>query len=192
MPKVYLEVDDPNSSTTGRVVCEQWLNLESGLHQELVSQLTSSFFSACFGFWRWLERQNALLALGDPESPMTDLPISHHRSRRSSRRMIGARLRTGGGDWPVLADLAVLGLLERPLALEAGLLVEVEVELLLDFGECLAASSHDDLGGREQLVEREAGGNAAVEDRRERRDVLGQERAGGQDVAHHADGRARC
>ena len=44
--------------------------------------------------------------------------------------MIGARLRTGGGDRPVLADLAVLGLLEGPLALEAGLLVEVEVELL--------------------------------------------------------------
>jgi hypothetical protein len=75
MPKVYLEVDDPNSSATGRVVCEQWLNLESGLHQELVSQLTSSFFSACFGFWRWLERQNALLALGDPKSPPSpDLP----------------------------------------------------------------------------------------------------------------------
>ena len=69
MPKVYLEVDDPNSSATGRVVCEQWLNLEAGLHQELVNQLTSSFFSACFGFWRWLERQNALLALGDSESP---------------------------------------------------------------------------------------------------------------------------
>ena len=77
MPKVYLEVDDPNSSTTGRVVCEQWLNLESGLHQELVNQLTSTFFSACFGFWRWLERQNALLALGDPEPPPSpDLPES--------------------------------------------------------------------------------------------------------------------
>ena len=74
MPKVYLEVDDPNSSATGRVVCEQWLTLESGLHQELVNQLTSSFFSACFGFWRWLERQNALLALGDPESPSSPEP----------------------------------------------------------------------------------------------------------------------
>ena len=74
MPKVYLEVDDPNSSATGRVVCEQWLNLEAGLHQALVSQLTSSFFSACFGFWRWLERQNALLALGDPESPPSPEP----------------------------------------------------------------------------------------------------------------------
>jgi hypothetical protein len=67
MPKVYFEVDDPNSSTTGRVVCEQWLNLEPGLHQELFNQLTSSFFSACFGFWRWLERQDDLHALGDPE-----------------------------------------------------------------------------------------------------------------------------
>ena len=30
MPKVYLEVDDPNASTTGRVVCEQWIDLEVG------------------------------------------------------------------------------------------------------------------------------------------------------------------
>jgi hypothetical protein len=65
MPKVYFEVDDPNTSTSGRVVCEQWLSLEAGVHQELISQLTSTFFSACFGFWRWMVRQNALHALGD-------------------------------------------------------------------------------------------------------------------------------
>lgn len=67
MPKVYLEVDDPNASTTGRVVCEQWLDLEAGVHQELVNHMTSTFFSACFGFWRWLERQDSLNALGDSD-----------------------------------------------------------------------------------------------------------------------------
>ena len=65
MPKVYFEVDDPNTSTTGRVVCEQWLDLEVGIPQTLVNHLTSTFFSACFGFWRWLERQDALSALTD-------------------------------------------------------------------------------------------------------------------------------
>ena len=74
MPKVYLEVDDPNVSSSGRVVCEQWLDFESGVHQELVDQLTSTFFSACFGFWKWLERQHALQSLGDDveEEPSTD------------------------------------------------------------------------------------------------------------------------
>ena len=67
MPKVYLEVDDPNASSTGRILCEQWLNLESGVHQELVNQMTTTFFSACFGFWKWLKRQDALSALLDPE-----------------------------------------------------------------------------------------------------------------------------
>ncbi|MDE2507704.1 MAG: YbjN domain-containing protein [Planctomycetota bacterium] len=67
MPKVYFEVDDPNNSTTGRVACEQWFNLEAGVHQELVSQLTGTFFSACFGFWRWVERQSEINALGDPD-----------------------------------------------------------------------------------------------------------------------------
>ena len=70
MPKVYFEVDDPNKSATGRIVCEQWIDLEAGVHQELVNQFTSTFFSACFGFWRWLERQHAISALadGDDES----------------------------------------------------------------------------------------------------------------------------
>jgi Putative bacterial sensory transduction regulator len=67
MPKVYLEFDDPNTSTTGRVVCEQWVDLHAGVHQELVSQLTSTIFSSCFGFWRWMIRQNALNALGGPD-----------------------------------------------------------------------------------------------------------------------------
>jgi uncharacterized Zn-finger protein len=69
MPKVYLEIDDPNASATGRIVCEQWIDLETGVHQELVNHLTSTFFSSCFGFWRWLERQNALQALGEPDEP---------------------------------------------------------------------------------------------------------------------------
>jgi len=71
MPKVYLEVDHPNTSSTGRVVCEQWIDLEAGVHQELVNQLTGTFFSACFGFWRWLIRQNALDTLGDPDESVT-------------------------------------------------------------------------------------------------------------------------
>ena len=73
MPKVYFEVDDPNTSTTGRVVCEQWLDLGVGVHQELVNHLAGTFFSACFGFWRWLQRQDALLALGD--GPRRDAPV---------------------------------------------------------------------------------------------------------------------
>ena len=70
MPKVYLEIEDPNLSTSGRVVCEQWLSLEAGLSQELLNELTTTFFSACFGFWRWLRRQEDLNALiDDTESP---------------------------------------------------------------------------------------------------------------------------
>jgi hypothetical protein len=67
MPKVYLEIDDPNASATGRIVCEQWVDLETGVHQELVNHLTSTFFSSCFGFWRWLARQDVLQALTDPD-----------------------------------------------------------------------------------------------------------------------------
>lgn len=72
MPKVYFEVEDPNASATGRVICEQWLHLESGIHQELINQLTSLFFSSSFGFWRWMERQNAIDNLGAPEKDDPD------------------------------------------------------------------------------------------------------------------------
>ncbi|WP_435017782.1 YbjN domain-containing protein [Tundrisphaera sp. TA3] len=73
LPKVYLEVEDFNISATGRILCEQWLNLGPGIHQELVNHLTNSFFSACFGFWRWRERQDALHALGDDlPDPLSD------------------------------------------------------------------------------------------------------------------------
>ena len=44
---------------------------------------------------------------------------------------------------------------------------------------------------REHLLEREAWRDAAIEDRREGRDVLGQERSVRQHVAHHAQRRAR-
>ena len=67
LPKVYLEIDDPNASATARVVCEQWLNFDVGVHQELINQLTSTFFTACFSFWRWLERQDAIHALGSDD-----------------------------------------------------------------------------------------------------------------------------
>lgn len=73
MPKVYLEIEDPNLSTSGRVVCEQWLSLEAGLSQDLLNEFTTTFISACFGFWRWLRRQDDLHALIDtdeePETP---------------------------------------------------------------------------------------------------------------------------
>ena len=108
MPKVYFEVDDPNTSTTGRVVCEQWLNLEAGIHQELVNQLTSTFFSACFGFWRWLQRQNALQALGDLDRrpPRSSPPTRSEQTRRGpcherseSQSRTEAFLRSRGYGW---------------------------------------------------------------------------------------------
>ena len=48
-----------------------------GIHQELVNHLASTFFSSCFGFWRWLERQDALLALGDESLPKFQIGSDH-------------------------------------------------------------------------------------------------------------------
>jgi hypothetical protein len=77
LPKVYLEIDDLNASSSGRVICEEWINFEAGVHQELVNQITSTFFSACFGFWNWLERQDAIQALGDDvEGDTSDDPVA--------------------------------------------------------------------------------------------------------------------
>ncbi len=72
MPKVYFEVDDENASPTGRVVCEQWLDLEVGIPQELLNHFVSTFFSACFGFWRWHRRQDSIDALIDSADEIHD------------------------------------------------------------------------------------------------------------------------
>jgi len=74
MPKAYFEVDDPNADATGRVVCEQWLDLGVGVHQELVNHLAGTFFSSCFGFWRWLDRQDAINALTDDPADDRNIP----------------------------------------------------------------------------------------------------------------------
>src|SRR5215211_3097307 len=94
-----------------------------------------------------------------------------------------------GGRGGAPGAAAAAGPLEGALAFQAGLLVEVAIELLLGRGEGLPAPGLDDPRRLEELLQGEAGGHPAVEDRGERRDELRQQRARRQDVAHHADGR---
>ena len=87
------------------------------------------------------------------------------------------------GGWPLAG---------RRVRAPAGSARRAPVKLLLRLAEGLASAAHHGPGGLEHLVERKARRDPAVRDGRERRDVLGQEDARRQDVAHHADRRARC
>lgn len=156
MPKVYLEIDDPNASATGRIVCEQWLDLEPGIHQELINHVSSTFFLPASASGAGLSAKTRCLrsarrpptmdlsslrsrAGPDDQRPLPRQPLNHQLSDSNSR------------DRPVVGTVVV-----RPLpgafALQPGLLVKVEVKLLLDFGEDLIAPAEHRLRCDEKLL----------------------------------------
>jgi hypothetical protein len=70
------------------------------------------------------------------------------------------------GDRPVVTAAGGRAL-EGPLALESRLFVKCRVKLFLGLAKGLAAAPHDDPGGLEELIEREARSDSAVRHGRE-------------------------
>ena len=117
----------------------------------------------------------------DPRSGLRDGAWVHRLSHPESiPRFVTLQrpISTSRGEHRPGVTSAVVNFLQGPLTLQAGLLEEVEIELTLGRGEDPTATFHDDLGGREKLMQLEAGGHPTVEHGRERRDVLRQEQAG--------------
>ena len=56
-PKVYLHVSNPDTDTVGRIVCEGHIDLEQGIHQELLDSVISSYHRNANSFWRWLHSE---------------------------------------------------------------------------------------------------------------------------------------
>jgi hypothetical protein len=59
-PKAYLHVDDPAADQTGLVVVEQHIDLEKGIHQELLDDFTSTMIMGAFQFWKWVHQEQGL------------------------------------------------------------------------------------------------------------------------------------
>lgn len=59
-PKAYLQIDDENTSTNGKLILEEHIDLEKGIHQELFNDYVDTVLSAAFGFWKWLHKEKGL------------------------------------------------------------------------------------------------------------------------------------
>lgn len=54
-PKVYLNNKDAN---TARIVCEEHIDLQTGVHQELLNDYADTAVASAFQFWVWLHKEH--------------------------------------------------------------------------------------------------------------------------------------
>jgi len=59
-PKSYLVVRDPSTDSHGSIYVEEQINLESGIHQELLDDFTDTTIATAFAFWEWLHREQGM------------------------------------------------------------------------------------------------------------------------------------
>lgn len=57
-PKVYLHIDDIDNDTTGNILLEEQIDLEQGIHQELLNDYTETILSTSFQFWKWMHEEH--------------------------------------------------------------------------------------------------------------------------------------
>lgn len=57
-PKAYFLVADPESDKTGEIRLEQYIDLEKGIHQELLDSVIFTMMGGATRFWSWLKEQN--------------------------------------------------------------------------------------------------------------------------------------
>lgn len=58
-PKAYLYVSESNPSpTTGEIFLEEHMDLESGIHQELLDDFTSNTILGSNLFWEWIHKEH--------------------------------------------------------------------------------------------------------------------------------------
>ncbi|WP_052890963.1 YbjN domain-containing protein [Thermogemmatispora carboxidivorans] len=56
-PKSYLRSYEAESAAYAEICLEEHIDLEAGIHQELLFSYTMTFFSASLSFWRWLHQE---------------------------------------------------------------------------------------------------------------------------------------
>lgn len=59
-PKAYLDVRDPSVDTTGTIILEHGIELKTGIHQELLHDLTMTVWAAANRFWTWATKEQGL------------------------------------------------------------------------------------------------------------------------------------
>lgn len=58
-PKAYLNVREPEESTAS-IHLEFQIDLEHGIHQDLLNSMAATFLASSFNFWRWLHQEQGM------------------------------------------------------------------------------------------------------------------------------------
>jgi len=59
-PKAYLYVRDPNTDTSGEILLEMQIDLQKGIHQELLNDFTDTAIATAYQFWRWAHQEQGI------------------------------------------------------------------------------------------------------------------------------------
>ena len=59
-PKAFLYTRNPGSDATATIVLEENLDLDTGIHQELLDDFTLTTISGILQFWKWAHQEQGL------------------------------------------------------------------------------------------------------------------------------------
>ncbi len=59
-PKAYLFVRNPSTDTHGLIVLEDVIDLEKGIHQELLDDFSLTSIATAISFWKWAHKEQGL------------------------------------------------------------------------------------------------------------------------------------
>lgn len=59
-PKSYLHVADPANDSVGMIRLEEQLDLEKGIHQELLEDFTHTVIVCANMFWEWMHKEQGM------------------------------------------------------------------------------------------------------------------------------------
>lgn len=59
-PRAYLYIENPETDENGFIILNGNIDLEEGIHQELLDDWTGTIISAGFGFWKWAHQEQGL------------------------------------------------------------------------------------------------------------------------------------
>ena len=59
-PKSYLHIRNPSTDRTGAIILEAHIDLEKGIHQELMNDFTLTVIAGALQFWEWAHQEQGL------------------------------------------------------------------------------------------------------------------------------------
>lgn len=71
-PKAYFYTTDADTAKTGEIRLEHYTDLEEGVHQELLDNLTAGVMRGSMRFWTWLSEQTVRYSIGYPSVDRLD------------------------------------------------------------------------------------------------------------------------